>query len=775
MSKRFFMIGGLIAATGILVLWLLPLPAELSGSGIPENATVTDRNGNVLYEIQGSGLRSETPLESIPQIAIDALIATEDRTFYRHLGLSLRGIIRAAWHDLKAGRIVEGGSTITQQLVRTLLNPPRRNVLYKTKEAWLALKLDARFAKHDILERYLNASYFGQGAYGIKAAARTYFDADVSALSPAQTALLIGLLNAPSSLNPFKDPGSAKARRDLVMRAMLDQSVMTAEEMQSASEEPVTLSSGKTSIRAPHFVISLLAAHPEFRSARETRTTIDLSLQTVVENIVEDQIRTLAEKNVISAAVVVLNAQNGDILSMVGSHDYFDAENDGAVNIALAARQPGSAVKPFTYALALSQGMTVASTVSDVQSQFFTQDGNPYTPRNYDYLDHGLVRLREALGNSYNIAAVKVMQHVGVDRLLVFLKAAGITTLDKSPEHYGLALTLGDAEVKLLELTSAYGVFARGGQTLQPRWLIAEAPLPGKTILDPKVAWLIADILSDPDARTAEFGREGPLNFDFPVAAKTGTTRNSRDNWTIGFTQDVIVGVWVGNADNSPMKGTSGVTGAGPIFHDVMLAATERSTRTGFSRPAGIIDREICRLSGKLPTDLCIDRITEHFIAGTEPRDPDDIYVEKKIDSRNGLLAGESCPPAFVRSERFTSFPPELKKWARESGWKEPPALVSPLCTGGVTTATGSITIVRPAPRASYLMDPLIPDEHENIIFEARAPVGIEKLDWYVNGKKAGQGSAPDFRMKWSPALGSFTVQAGTGASADMINFRVEK
>lgn len=759
------------------------MPARISGSGMPESTRILDRDGTPLYEVQGTGLRTEIPLEGVPQVLIDALIATEDRTFFRHPGLSARGIARAFVRDVQAGRIVEGGSTITQQLMRTLLEPKKRGVLYKIREAWLALKYDARHSKEDILERYLNASFFGQGSYGIKAAARVYFDADVSALSTGESALLVGLLNAPSALNPFRDLEGARRRRDLVLRAMLSQNVISQQEYDASVAEKIALTSGKTGIRAPHFVQWLLAVRPELRNLNTVKTTIDLDLQTAAEHIVNRHVEKLEDKNVTSAAVVVLDAKTGEILAMVGSRDYFDTDNDGAVNVAVSSRQPGSALKPFTYALAFSEGMTAASTIADIETQFFTAEGNPYVPRNYDFGYHGLVRLREALANSYNISAVKLAERVGTERLLAFLKLSGLTTLTESPEHYGLSLTLGGGEVRLLDLAAAYGIFANAGTTLRPRSLTSDPDAPQAQILDPRVAWLIADILSDDEARIAEFGEGGPLEFSYPVAAKTGTTRNSRDNWTIGFTTDRIVGVWVGNADNTPMRGTSGVTGAGPIFHDVMNEAMAKIPKQPFPRPGGITDIEICRLSGKLPTPLCTDRVVEHFIAETEPREEDDMFVSIDIDTRNGLRAGDDCPQAFVKPETFAFFPPEVRKWARENGWTEPPSSYSSLCPQRTPASdfvdsvvpVESIVITRPAPEASYRLDPLVPDEQELIIFEARADEAIGVLPWFVNGEKVGEGTAPNFRFGWKPSPGSFIVQTGTGSHRTGVRIEIRK
>lgn len=661
---------------------LLPLSQELSGTSAEPPTRILDRNGELLYEARHPeyGSQQWTALADIPQSIITALIATEDRSFYWHPGVSARGVLRAVWQNVTSGRVISGGSTITMQVVRHRLQPERRTFLYKIKEALYALKFDWHHSKDEILEEYLNTAFFGQQAYGIAAASQTFFGKNMDELSVAESALLIGLLQSPSAFNPFEHPGAAQERQKRVLAAMQDTSTISTEEYERAVEESLTFSHGRVEIEAPHFVMWILQSlrssslvpgpldncrETTGRATCDITTTLDLTLQKEIERIMDRNLEKLADKNVTSAAVVVLDAHKGDVLAMVGSADYFDEEHDGAVNVALSPRQPGSTLKPFTYALAFQDGATAASTVIDAEAQFLTQDGNPYVPRNYDFEYHGLVRYREALANSYNIAAVKVLEHVGVERLLSFLKQAGISTLKAPPEHYGLALTLGDGEVRLLELAQAYGIFARGGTTLNIRTLSDDPVEKGIQILDPGIAWLISDILSDNEARMPEFGPDSALAFERPVAAKTGTTRNARDNWVIGYSPDSIVGVWVGNTDNSPMLGTSGVTGAGPIFHDVMDAVHRNEPFKEFARPTTVLTRQVCRLSGKLP-GLCPHLITESFLPGTEPTEEDDLYQMMRIDTRNGLRASQDCPDEFVREELMVVFPPELEKWSRK-------------------------------------------------------------------------------------------------------------
>ena len=468
--------GALMAA-----IFLTPLPRAIRDPAPHAPVSVLDRDGRLLYEARQPDYGSENPLplSAIPATIIEGLIAIEDRTFRRHHGISARGILRAAIQNAQEGHVVSGGSTITQQLVRIRLHPARRTVLWKLREMRLALKLDATLSKDDILKQYLNSAYFGHQAYGLRSASQIYFKKEPAELSLAESALLIGLLQSPAALDPFRNLPQTQSRRNRVLAAMEAGHVITAAEAEAARGEPVRLADGRVEITAPHFVFWVLSQMGDSpKPGAAIRTTLDIDLQHAAERIVARRLTDLKEKNATSAAVVVLDAAQGDVLAMVGSADYFDASRDGAVNVALSPRQPGSALKPFTYALALAQEDTAATTVADTEIRLLTEEGNPYTPRNYDYDLHGLVRYREALANSYNIPAVKVLERVGVPQLLDFLLRAGITTLTRDPAHYGLALALGSGEVTLLELARAYGVFARGGRALGTRALLS-APLPG--------------------------------------------------------------------------------------------------------------------------------------------------------------------------------------------------------------------------------------------------------------------------------------------------------
>lgn len=780
MKKILWVVIG-IASVFIIWIYAVPLPSSISTPVTHESLRILDRNGKLLYEARkaDSGLRHDVLLNEIPSTIIDALIATEDRTFYSHIGISPTGIFRAAWRNLTAGQTLEGGSTITQQLIRNYLQPEQRNLLYKMYEALLAIKLERHRTKNEILTAYLNTAYFGHQAYGIAAAAKIYFDKSVSELSLSEGAILIGLLKSPVRLDPFINPDEAKRRQQTILTILHQNKKISDDEYEEYGQQKIILAPDRTQINAPHFVHYMLGSiNEDVLESSEIRTTLDLDLQNEIQSIASHHLEKLREKNVTSAAVVVLDTHTGEILTMLGSIDYFDEDHQGAYNVTTAPRQPGSALKPFTYALAFARGDTAATTIADTEATFLTEEGNPYIPRNYDFGYHGLVRYREALANSYNIPAVKVLEKVGVARLQNFLKAAGITTLNKSPEFYGLALTLGSGEVTLLELTKAFGIFPRGGITLSTTAIRDQKAAAGTTILDPKVAWLITSILSDHDARLPEFGENGPLSFDFPVAAKTGTTRNSRDNWTIGFTPDRLVGVWVGNADNSPMKDTSGVTGAGPIFHDVMLATMRNLPTKDFTKPAGIVKKEICKLSGMLPTERCTERMFEYFIEGTEPTKNDTMYRTFMLDKRNNLLAGPNCNPSETYEKAFVIFPAELVKWSLENGYPLPPAKYSPFCPAaasesGAEKTSSALHITKPHNGDVFKLDPNIPLSSQKIIFEAAADPDTETVDWYIDEKKIATSQKPLFRWEWEPKVGNFQIKAVTGDTESSINIEI--
>ncbi len=665
-----------------------------------ETTRIYDAQGNLLYEIVGgAGRRTRVPLSKISPLLIAATIATEDRNFYSHPGFDPFAIVRAIWQNLSEGETVSGASTITQQLVRTLILTPderaQRTAIRKIREIILAAEITRTYKRDDILELYLNEIYYGNLAYGVEAAAQTYFKVSASKLSLSQAAFLAGLPQAPAIYDVFTNREAALQRQREVLALMFearciplsqgDPVCVSADDVQMALFEiqayPFTLP--KTDARFPHwvnYVRQLLedqdGAQNLYRSGSRVYTTLDPNLQTLAETAVADQIATLGDKHVTDGALVAMRASTGEILAMVGSANYNDPVA-GQVNMAIRPRQTGSAIKPLTYALAFEHGWNPATLIWDVPTDFPDGSNPPYRPVNYDGRFHGPVLARSALANSYNIPAVKALQFIGIQGdqgFLAFAKTLGITTLTRT--DYGLALTLGGGEVPPLEMVGAFGALADGGLRAFPFAIRSITTSDGSTIvcqqpfslsdlksgvppcqqppdnwkqpvISPETAYLITNILSDNSiyGRAPAFGPDSALKLSFPVAAKTGTTNDFRDNWTIGYTPDLVTGVWVGNADFTPMVNTTGVTGAAPIWHSFMESALAGHA-TPFTRPVGIMEKTICGLSGTEPSESCPpDTIhTEVFAANNGPLPKErDLRQKAFIDPFTGLRQTADC------------------------------------------------------------------------------------------------------------------------------------
>lgn len=686
---------------------------------------IYDRTGQVLlYEIfdpQG-GNRTVVPLDRMPADLKNATVAIEDRNFWTNPGFDLYGIARAAYTTLRREQ-VQGGSTITQQLVKNVLIPPEERLKRdpldpatysrKLKEIILSNEIANRYDKRQILEWYLNANYYGNLAYGVEAATEAYFGKHVQDLDLAESATLAALPQYPS-LNPIDDPQAAIERRNIVLDQMYLQGYITAEQNVATKAQRMRVTPKRFDIRAPHFVFYVRRWLEEkygpdmvYRGGLKVYTTLDYNIQQIAEQVARDQIAKLQadKRNVNDASVVVIRPSTGEIVAMVGSVDYFNREIDGQVNVAISPRQPGSSFKIFNYLTAFAQGYTPATMLMDVRTVFDDSPNPPYVPENYDRKYHGPVRLRVALASSFNIPAVKLLSLVGVKNVVNTAHRMGINTLNR--EKYGLALTLGGGEVTLLDMTYANSVLANQGmlagvpvdpqdakpgfRTLEPVRILKvldahdkvldefnqpQSALSLKTerIVTQQLSFLMSDILSDNAARTPGFGANSVLRLSRPAAVKTGTTSDWRDNWTIGYTPDYAVGVWVGNADNSEMEHISGVSGAGPIWHDVMEKIHQGTPVHPFVEPPGMTRVEVCATSGLLPTPYCPERVKELFIAGTEPKTFDNIWQVFRIYKPNGKLATVYDPPVQVEEKVFPIYPPEAADWVRENNIPQPPS-----------------------------------------------------------------------------------------------------
>jgi penicillin-binding protein 1C len=755
--RKSLVAAGLLGLIGV-TLWvrLGPIP-PITPDTTP---TIVDRNGIVLYEpLSSTGTRNEW-LNDVPPSIANATIAAEDRRFEQHLGIDPIAIARAVVHDIVRLRAAEGGSTITQQVAKMLLGNPPRTIAAKVREAVIALRLEHRYTKPQILALYVNLAPYGEQTIGIARASRRYFACAPDELTIAQSAWLASLPQRPST------PRRALARQRVVLARMKTLRLIDANEYRDARAERLSLDRGLQPTLAPHFVervrVSLGANAP-----RRIETTLDANLQASVRGIIAAERGELLRHGAHSVAVAVLDNRTGEWLAWEGSGDYFGTNFGGAIDGVTTLRQPGSTLKPFTYALAFEQGFTPATVLADVPSHFPTAEGGVvYTPRNYDGGYRGPLRARLALAGSENVPAVALLSKVGPPALLRLLRGAGFHDLTRTADYYGLGLTLGDAEVTLEQLVTAYATFARGGLSVQPSMIRAAAPLstdksvcatcgsaqstrpaspagrcgtdtlvcapaqaesaaPATRTVSTRTAFWITDILSDPKAREFIFGRGGNLEFPFPVAVKTGTSQAYHDNWTIGYTRAVTVGVWVGNFDRTALRNSSGVTGAGPIFHAVMLAAMRRAggndQTTIVERPDDLEEQPICALSGHRPSTSCPANETEWL-----PRDG----------------AVEFCAWHHASG---VSWPSEYREWA--AAHERRPAGNA---LHAIVARDTTFRITSPPNDATYLVDPTLHREFQALHLRA-----THDATWIIDGKPAAR--------EWPLRTGQHTIVATNG------------
>jgi penicillin-binding protein 1C len=683
-----------------------------------ETTRILDRNGNVLYEIldPSAGRRTYVKLDKISPFLVAATIATEDKEFYTHPGVDPVAIARAFWQNYRGGDTVSGASTITQQLARALLFTPdersQQTYLRKIREAILATEVTRRYSRNDILELYLNEIYYGNLTYGVEAAAETYFGITADKLSLGQASFLAGLPQAPSVYDIYTNRDVTLHRQNDVLVLMLADSkdqgciyVSNSPQRVCVDEQAAVgafneISSTKfkrpeASIRYPHwvnYIRSILEAQYDaqtiYRSGFSIYTTLDPNLQDMAQQIVTQQVNKLADLHVMDGALVAINPKTGEILAMVGSADFNNQEISGEINMAVSPRQPGSSIKPLTYLAAFEKGWTPATLIWDVPSEFPPSgDPNdprdPYKPVNYDGHFHGPVTVRTALANSYNIPAVKTLQYIGIYNdggLISVAKRLGMTTLTRN--DYGLSLTLGGGDVSLLEFTGAYAAFANGGMRVPPFAITRIEDYKGKVVyqyqppaaqqvIRPEHAFLITSILSDNEARIPAFGADSILNMPFPAAVKTGTTNDFRDNWTMGYTPDLAVGVWVGNPDYTPMVHSTGITGAAPIWAQFMKKAVEQmmgGNPTPFNRPAGIVERVICTVSGTEPSEWCPSQGSEVFSANQPPLPKEqDLWTKVNVDTWTNLRASAACSDYTQEELAINVTDPWAVKWIKDT------------------------------------------------------------------------------------------------------------
>ena len=686
----------------------VPAPDKLTNRKIDQSTKIYDRNNVLLYEVYENKNRTIVDLDYVSPYVVYATLSAEDAEFYKHKGFDPLGILRGAVLSVAGGGL-QSGSTLTQQLTKNALLTNEQSITRKIKEFILSVQIENKYGKDAILSWYLNETPYGSTSYGIEEASRQYFGKSSSDLNLAESAFLAGLPQRPTAYSPFgATPELGLSRQKYVLKLMKERGWLDKDgsrhkisdkEYTEAQNTELKFIADKTDIKAPHFVFYVLdKLYKKYgeeyvkSGGLNVKTTLDFEKQEEIQKIVQEELDEVSYLDVGNASVVAINPQTREILVMVGSRDYFDSENGGQFNVATSpTRQPGSSIKPLVYATALKQGYNASTVYMDVPTTFPAVDSGSkdYSPKNYDGKFRGPIQLRYALANSINITAVKTLKIVGVDSLLETAKDFGITSLNADQNYYGLSLALGGGEVSLLEMTNAFSVFASGGMFQEAQAIISISDKDGKTldyslsspkkqVLDKGVAYVISDILSDNSARLLAFGPGNSLEFKTQqVAAKTGTTDDIRDNWTLGYTNNIAVGVWAGNNDNHAMNQqlASGVTGAAPIWHRSIDLFLDQENPAKFEKPDNISQAEVGTITGGLYVAGLEDSRREIFVKGTEPDVRSEMVIELEVCKKDGKIANDKCKDDGKSEKReyikLTSLLPQwqesVDKWVEEN------------------------------------------------------------------------------------------------------------
>ena len=734
-ARRAAIVGAIASAVSVvgLGLWLMrSLPASMIAPPRTAGIVIEDRHGVVLRTTRSADGSRERWIgyDRIDPDLINAFVAVEDRRFWDHHGIDLRAVARAVRENLLEQHVVSGASTITMQLAR-IVRPASRTWRGKTVQALWALRIEGHLGKQEILEQYLNRVQLGQGTIGVGAASAAYFDASATNVSIAQAATLAGIAHAPSRDNPLNSVRRARVRRTHALERMQAVGYATREDVLHAADEPMRIAPRATAFIAPHFTTRVLSWVSERRSAAPVatvRTSIDAQLQAEVEAEVGYTVRALQLRGVEDAAALVLDNRTGGVLAWVGSPDFWSA-GDGQTDMVVSARQPGSALKPFLYGLALDRGFTAATILPDIAKSYPAAIGS-YAPRNYDRRFRGPVRAREALASSYNVPAVELASRVGTGSLLHTLRLAGFASLRRDAEEYGLGLALGNGDVTLIELANGYRALANDGVWRPWTWRAAAAPLSpsaadGRRVFSSTASAIVLDMLSDASARIPGFGVSTPFDFPFPVAVKTGTSRHFTDNWAVATTRGFTVAVWAGNFSGRPMQGVSGVTGAGPLLHRVVMGVAKYVSPGVLTTPseAGAVSAPVCRLSGMRATARCA-QLTEWFVPGTQPLEADDWERDGRVvlPAEFAAWSGGEMRPAAVGTSLASS--------AREATSAVAIAHVPDAAPSRVAVR---FRIVSPQDGDRYSIPPGVEARYATLPLRASG-AGADRVRWLVDG-----------------------------------------
>jgi penicillin-binding protein 1C len=726
-----------------------------------------DRRGRFLGEVPGAHeAYGFWPLPAtLPEKVVVTTLETEDRGFYEHDGIAWRSVARALWQNVKNARVVSGASTIAMQVAR-LQHPRARTLAAKVHEAATALLLVRRNGHDAVLRQYLTIAPYGNRTHGVVRAARLYFDKPIDDLSWLQAAYLAALPQQPSRMSPWSTEGHARAmaRARRILTQLHERGLLSDDDLRVATTSDLSLSRHpQRPVEAMHAVVAWSRALPDDGQVMH-QTTLDLDLQRQTHRALTANLEGLRPLGAGNTAGLVVELPGGEVRAWVGSADYFDAEHRGGIDYLTTRRSPGSALKPFIYAMALERGShTPATELPDTPVEFPTANGGLYVPENITHTFLGPMLLRQALGNSRNIPALRVLSDVGVDRVVRRLEEGGVKQVSYDPDAYGLTLAMGSLPVTPLELANLYTALANRGVQVPLRRFADEPVAPGRRLFTEEAAMLTAHMLADPEARRPAFPVNGPLDFDVAVGVKTGTSQGFRDAWAAAFSDRLLVVTWVGNHDWRRMNQVAGATAAAPAAHAIIDAVSgdvrpwQPPTLT-FPLPAQAIALDVCALSGRLAGPTCPHLKTEHFIRGTEPTEPCPFHADVRIDTRTGLLASASCPADVVLTRPMLALPEVYATWARKQRLAIAPTAESPLCPTS-DPSRRSVRIREPATASRYLFDPDTPKELATLRLAAAVQPATEEVVWLVDGTPVARVGYPH-EARWSLTPGTHVIRA---------------
>lgn len=716
---------------------------------------IYDRNNILLANLfpEYGGFYKEVKYSDLPQNLIEAVISAEDKNFFKHKGIDYKAILRAFISNLLNRKIVSGGSTITQQLSKSIINR-KRNYINKFYEALDSIRLEKNLTKEEILTEYLNRIFFGNNCYGIGAAAELYFKKEVKDLNINESVILASIIKSGTKFNPYKYEERLHLRKIYVLAQMKNNNYIKEEEYNNYINENITIYKNKEkyTFKAPHFVMYIKDSLDKLKYSNitEVKTTLDYKMQKEASLVISNASQSLHSFNVRNISCVILNAKTGEVLSMIGSMDYFDKETDGSVNGAIALRQPGSALKPFLYAYLFDKGESPASVIGDIKT-YINSPGGDYIPENFDRKYRGPVTIRDALANSLNIPAVRWLSKYSLKDFQNILLKSGLRSIDKNPDYYGYSLVLGSAEVRLIDLSSAYTIFPNSGIFINHYSAVSLKKENGdifyfpkksythKRVISKESAYLINKILSDRNARMGSFRSYRGLVYPFSIAIKTGTSKGSRDAWAIGYTKDYIVGLWLGDFKGSEMINITGGNGAVPILYDLFSMLNKSQKETKWDKPKDIIEREICLISGKLRGEFCKETRLEEFSIFNVPKE--ECGVHNLYIKRN--------PNGSIDKKVFLNLPSEYNDWIKERQIEKPNSewikaentyaynnlsqINNFNSINNQNKINERISIISPTDNSVYKIDSTLPLEYQNIFISSYIPKNIIEANLYCN------------------------------------------